>query len=196
MTITGPLTIDSIPSVSWKDGGGTTRTLAMQPEGAGLDDFVWRISLAEIHASGSFSKFAGIERTILLWSGRGVVLRSPSWPDHPLTELREPFTFAGEKEVICEMVGGLTTDLNVMVRRGAAHAIIRTESTKVRLSYPNDDVVILCAVGRAHVELDDGSMFTLDGGQFLSIVKLIAGVIIIPQGPAATFVYAVIHSLN
>ena len=32
----------------WKNGGGTTREVAVSPEGAGLDDFAWRISLAAL----------------------------------------------------------------------------------------------------------------------------------------------------
>ncbi|WP_108262289.1 HutD family protein [Mangrovicoccus ximenensis] len=46
----------------WQNGGGRTATLASFPEGAGIGDFLWRISLAVIDRSGPFSAFPGVER--------------------------------------------------------------------------------------------------------------------------------------
>ncbi|MBK9607139.1 MAG: HutD family protein [Betaproteobacteria bacterium] len=50
----------------WKNGGGTTTEIAVHPEGAGWDDFLWRIGIADIRQSGPFSSFPGIDRSILL----------------------------------------------------------------------------------------------------------------------------------
>ncbi len=58
----------------WKNGGGTTREVAVSPEGAGLDDFAWRISLAELHEAGAFSSYPGVSRTLLLLEGEPVRL--------------------------------------------------------------------------------------------------------------------------
>lgn len=58
----------------WKNGGGVTREIAVFPEGAGMDDFVWRASLAEVAADGPFSAFPGIDRTITLAEGAGMDL--------------------------------------------------------------------------------------------------------------------------
>ena len=195
MVISGPIAIDSLPPVSWKNGGGITCTLVVEPEGAGLDDFLWRISVAEIHASGSFSAFPGVDRTILLWRGEGVVLRSPVWPEHPLTQLRQPFSFRGEEEIFCELLGGLTEDLNLMVRRGAALATIHAEGREVRLVPPYDDIVVLCAVERVHVLLADRPKFALDAGQFLRISQLDTEMTLLPEGPKASFVYVTVKLL-
>lgn len=43
--------IDALPAVPWKNGGGVTRNLAIEPEAAGLDDF----SLAAVPAGPSGS---------------------------------------------------------------------------------------------------------------------------------------------
>jgi environmental stress-induced protein Ves len=196
MVISGPTSIGSAPSVSWKNGGGTTRTLVVEPAGAGLDDFLWRISMAEIHASGGFSAFPGIERTILLWRGEGVVLRSPAWPEHVLTELYQPFGFSGEEDVICELVGGSTVDLNLMIRRGVARAAINIHKTEIRLDHPYNDVVVLCAAGRVRILLNDRPELALDADQFLRISQVDAGVTIIPEGAGATFVCAIVHLLD
>ena len=195
MVISDPIAIDSLPPVSWKNGGGVTRTLVVEPEGAGLDDFLWRISVAEIHASGSFSVFPGVERTILLWRGEGVMLRSPAWPEHALTQLWQPFSFCGEEEVTCELLGGPTEDLNLMVRRSAALAVIHTERREVRLTPPYDDVVVLCAAERVHVVLADRPKLALDAGQFLRISQLDAEVTLLPDGPGASFVYVTVKLL-
>ena len=195
MVISGPIAIDSLPPVSWKNGGGLTRTLAVEPEGAGLDDFLWRISVAEIHASGSFSAFPGVDRTILLWRGEGVVLRSPAWPEHALTHFWQAFSFRGEEEVFCELLGGPTEDLNLMVRRGAALAVIHSEKREVRLTPPYNDVVVLCAAGRVHVVLAGRPKLALDAGQFLRISLLDAAVTLLPEGPGASFAYVTIKLL-
>lgn len=196
MVISGPIAIDSLPPVSWKNGGGITRTLVVEPEGTGLDGFFWRISVAEIHASGSFSAFPGVERTILLWRGEGVVLRSSAWPEHALTQLWQPFSFGGEEQVFCELLGGRTEDLNLMVRRGAVSAAIHTERREVRLVPPYDDVVVLCAAERVHVVLADRPKLALDAGQFLRISQLDAEVTLLPEGPGASFVYVAVKLLS
>ena len=48
----------------WKNGGGTTTEVAVSPEGAGLDHFDWRISMARVEQDGPFSTFPGIDRTL------------------------------------------------------------------------------------------------------------------------------------
>ena len=57
--------------VPWKNGGGTTAEVAVHPPGAGLDDFDWRISMADVAVDGPFSRFPGVDRTLVLAEGRG-----------------------------------------------------------------------------------------------------------------------------
>ena len=56
--------------VPWKNGGGVTREVAVSPAGSSLDDFDWRVSVADIRAAGPFSRFPGIERQMAVLSGR------------------------------------------------------------------------------------------------------------------------------
>jgi len=107
----------SLRPAPWKNGGGTTTEIAVAPSGAGLDDFDWRISLATITQSGPFSSFPGIDRSLALVDGDGVLLdfgdeRFVLSPSEPLIE------FAGEDAVHATVTGALTTDFNVMTRRG------------------------------------------------------------------------------
>jgi environmental stress-induced protein Ves len=193
--VLGPIAIDSLPSIAWKNGGGTTRTLAVEPEGVGLEEFTWRISLAEIHGSGDFSSFPGIDRTIMLWQGSGVLLHSPAWPTHALTELWKPFRFQGEDEVSCELVGNATTDLNLMVRREVASAAIQARTTEITLEAQFDDVVILCASGSLRLLMADEPKLMLKAGHFLRISQLTVDLTICPEEANTTFLYATISAI-
>lgn len=104
----------------WKNGLGTTREIAAAPPGASLDTFAWRISVADVAASGPFSVFPGCDRVIvqlegppmtLTHEGRGAVVLG----------LLEPHAFAGELATRCDLAAP-TRDFNVMLRRGWASA--------------------------------------------------------------------------
>ncbi len=112
--------------VPWKNGGGTTREIVCQPADAGLDRFDWRVSIATIDRPGPFSAFDGIDRTILLLAGAGVRLRSRDGAiDHVLDKPLVPFAFPGETALDCQLLGGPSTDFNVMCRRGRLRADVR-----------------------------------------------------------------------
>jgi len=61
----------------WKNGGGVTREVAAFPEGAALDAFVWRVSVADVAQAGPFSRFAGIDRTLAVDVMAGSAIGSP-----------------------------------------------------------------------------------------------------------------------
>jgi environmental stress-induced protein Ves len=107
----------SLRAAPWKNGGGSTTEIAVSPAGAGFDEFAWRISLATIAQDGPFSSFPGIDRSLALVDGDGVLLdfgdeRFVLSPSEPLIE------FAGEDAVHATVTGSHTTDFNVMTRRG------------------------------------------------------------------------------
>lgn len=112
----------TVPATPWKNGGGCTRELACWPPASaaagGMDSFDWRVSVATIAAPGPFSAFAGVDRQIMLLGGDGVHLTSSGW-QHMLAERWQPFAFSGDEAVDCTMLGGTSTDFNLMLRRGA-----------------------------------------------------------------------------
>ena len=104
----------------WKNGGGTTTDLAVHPDGAGWDDFLWRVGIADIRQSGPFSSFPGIDRSIMLLECpplSGMTLEI----DGATTEMvpREFIDFSGEATTQGILRGAAVRDLNVMSRRGA-----------------------------------------------------------------------------
>lgn len=111
----------NMPATPWKNGGGSTRELVCWPPATaaagGMDSFDWRVSVATIAAPGPFSAFAGVDRQIMLLGGDGVQLTSSGW-QHTLAERWQPFAFSGDEAVDCTMLGGISTDFNLMLRRG------------------------------------------------------------------------------
>ena len=100
----------------WKNGGGSTTEIAIAPLGAGFDDFDWRISLATITASGPFSSFPGIDRSLMLVDGDSVQLTLDGTRKVLLNAAQPMLWFPGEAAVVAQ-VKGATTDFNVMTRR-------------------------------------------------------------------------------
>ncbi|MBJ9881917.1 HutD family protein, partial [Burkholderia cenocepacia] len=68
----------------WKNGGGVTREIGAFPPGAALDAFAWRVSVADVGTAGPFSRFDGIDRTLVLLSGAGMTLAEAGGTRHVL----------------------------------------------------------------------------------------------------------------
>jgi uncharacterized protein len=102
----------------WRNGAGETAQIAQSPADASLDDFDWRISMADIGASGPFSVFPAIDRTLLVLSGEGIDLTIGGSPLLRLRKDGEPCRFPGDTATMASLVGGPVRDFNVMTRRG------------------------------------------------------------------------------
>jgi environmental stress-induced protein Ves len=138
-----------VPPQPWKNGMGVTREVARFPADAGSDDFIWRISVAEVNSAAPFSTFPGIDRQIVLLDGDGFTMTLDGARQHALTTPLEPFAFAGEATVDVAMAGGATRDFNLMVRR--AHATGRLDVLAEPGSHvtPTDCVLVFLARGTA-----------------------------------------------
>jgi environmental stress-induced protein Ves len=143
------------PTRPWKNGGGTTRDIAVSPPGASLDDFDWRLSLAQVDRDGPFSRFDNVDRTLVLLSGAMTLHEQGRRID---LVRHEPVMFEGERVLEATVPGGATLDFNVMTRRGRARHVVRRESfgKQVRLAIPAGRTLALFA-------LESG--LTLDGEQ-------------------------------
>ena len=115
--------LQDIPPTPWKNGGGTTREILCWPPGADTGNFDFRVSVASITQAGPFSAFPGVDRTIVLLDGDGVWLKGDG-VDHRLATRHAPFDFSGDTPLACELLGGPSTDFNVMGRRARGHATV------------------------------------------------------------------------
>ena len=108
----------------WKNGAGVTREIARG--GPGGDAFDWRISVAEVERDAPFSQFPGVDRCIVLLRGAGMRLRARDGSvDHRLIEPYVPLRFAADVALDATLVGGASSDFNVMTRRGAFRSDVR-----------------------------------------------------------------------
>lgn len=102
--------------MSWRNGGGTTLELALEPLDATLASGLhWRVSSAEVGVSGPFSAFPGMDRWLLLLEGAGFDLDFGSRGRVDLTAPLVPIRFSGEWPASATLVDGPSTDLNLMV---------------------------------------------------------------------------------
>ena len=140
------LRADDHKRMPWKNGGGETTEIAVFPEGAGLDDFDWRVSMARVDGSGPFSSFPGIDRTLAILEGAGIVLHVAGYQNKPLTLESEPHAFPADVATSADLVGGSVVDFNVMSRRGrVAHEVTRHGIR--HLSTGGTSRLILCSKG-------------------------------------------------
>ncbi len=132
----------------WKNGGGWTTELAVEP---GEGEFVWRVSVAEIDADCEFSRFPGVDRSILVLTGGGMELAV----EGEVTSLHaggEALRFAGEAETRCRLLGGPTRDFNVMSRRGACEHSVSRHGLVATWTHPGEcEALVYLASGSARV---------------------------------------------
>ncbi|MCJ8141393.1 HutD family protein [Ancylobacter sp. A5.8] len=116
----------------WKNGGGSTTQIAVAPEGAGLEAFDWRVSMADVAGDGPFSSFPGIDRTLAILSGAGMRLDIAGRASLELKAASAPAAFPADVPTAATLIDGPIRDLNVMTRRGGfAHKVTRHEARAV-----------------------------------------------------------------
>lgn len=160
-------------AVPWKNGGGVTHeAIRVPPDG---DSFQWRVSVAQIDASGPFSDFAAYNRFMVLLKGAGVVLKfssragqGPAASGAPAPRVRELRRvgdleeFDGGIATHCELLNGPCVDLNLMVSKTlqGVRAHVETlrqprspdlDSAESMLVFPIDSSVELRSGGSTHL---------------------------------------------
>lgn len=147
------LALDTLPLSPWKNGGGLTREISLGPPGAGIDDFDWRLSLADIQPGEfAFSRFPGIERHTLVL-GPGLSLASADAPRSalravaPLSALR----LDGEDALQAVLAGAPIQAFNLMLRRGRAHGAVAAHTASTALPAASTLLALCCLQGEACV---------------------------------------------
>ncbi|WP_295533586.1 HutD family protein [uncultured Thioclava sp.] len=130
-----------LTATPWKNGGGLTWEIAAFPEGAGFDDIVWRLSMAEVASDGAFSEFAGIDRTLTVLSGAGMTLSFAQGGSVTLDASAPPLSFPGEAALNARLTDGPILDFNIMTRRGAC--VHRVEMLAAGQAVPSDTIALV-----------------------------------------------------
>ena len=120
----------------WKDGGGVTEQIAVEPAGATVaGGFLWRLSMARVERSGPFSHFEGYDRSLLLLEG-ALDLDFGIHGRIRLDETSQPVAFDGDWEAHATLTRAPVRDLGVISDR----ARVRQE---VRVMDPGREAVLI-----------------------------------------------------
>ena len=102
--------------VRWRNDLGWTREIHVEP-GDGDGAWRWRLSIADIEQPAAFSRFAGVERELMLLTGDGLTLH---FEDGQVCDLRPPHArvrFSGDRVLQGAPAGQVVSVLNLMWRR-------------------------------------------------------------------------------
>ncbi|MBY3597935.1 HutD/Ves family protein [Rhizobium bangladeshense] len=153
----------------WKNGKGETVEIAVFPPSASIDGFDWRISMATVAEDGPFSIFPGIDRTLAVLEGNGMVLAIDGRAPALLTTQSAPLSFPADIPVTATLDHGAITDLNVMTRRGGlTHSLTRVEiDGATRVPLPSPTCLLLCHRGAASFRRNGETGMLRDGDALL-----------------------------
>jgi environmental stress-induced protein Ves len=165
-----PMTYRTMP---WKNGGGVTTEALVVPEGASLDTFELRVSMARVEADGPFSELPGVDRTLLVIEGQGLTLAMADDARVTLDTSSEPLAFTGDDPVHATLAAGPIVDFNLMTRRSR----LSHTATRLTLEAPRSLAVegelgvvlvlsggVVLARDGAALSLARGDLATLDAG--------------------------------
>lgn len=161
----------------WKNGGGTTIEMHVEPALASIDTFDLRISMAEVAQTGPFSMFKGIDRTLTILGGSGLRLQLPSSETRDLDPSSPPIRFAGDVAVKGGPISGSTTDLNVMTRRAVCdHRVERVSVGDARAVARGHGSVGVFLSDHQAVRISSGSIGSVELTQYdLAIIEPVDG---------------------
>ncbi|WP_250517219.1 HutD family protein [Caballeronia sp. INDeC2] len=157
-----------IAPTRWKNGKGVTRELLSVPARDNPDDFVLRVSVADVDADGAFSIYPGIDRILAILRGAGMdLLDIPAntvW--RTLAGRSSSVAFAGERPLACRLLDGPVLDFNVMVRRDAGAAELRIVGRARVVPAPTCRLLFV-AQGSARIAFEDGNAIVLEESHFI-----------------------------
>lgn len=110
----------------WKNGRGTTREIIVWPEDSG-DQFLWRISLADLKDTGAFSLYPEMKRILVVLEGKEIELSHTG--NHLTLPLLTPYSFDGSLAVNAK-VKAPGRDFNLMLRKNMARGKVTVHSGK------------------------------------------------------------------
>jgi uncharacterized protein len=145
----------SFTATPWKNGGGITHE-AIRVAANG-EAFRWRVSVAQIEASGPFSDFAGYNRKMVLLRGSGVRLTFDGGQRTYLREAGDLAEFDGALATECDLLGGSCADLNLMVSKSMKAARVRVERLRgPRVLHPQPHATTLVFGISGALSVDSG----------------------------------------
>jgi environmental stress-induced protein Ves len=177
----------SFKTTPWKNGGGVTHeALRMPPQG---DPFRWRISVAEVAASGPFSDFSGYHRSMTLLRGAGLDLKFTDGRRIRLSGVGDLAEFDGADAPHCDLLAGPCSDLNLIVTRAIADPKLRVAPLDQPLavhSLAGEVLVVFAICGGLRLRAPSGQTEVLSTWDLAVVTQPSAfDTMLEPQGDAA-----------
>ena len=116
---------DSFKKIPWKNGLGFTTELAIN-DGASLDNFDWRLSIASVTSNGEFSNFSGYDRNLVLIEGNSISLQHDQKHTDNLTKLLDIAKFDGACKTVGTLNDGAIKDFNVITKQSTTSVQVDT----------------------------------------------------------------------
>lgn len=179
----------------WKNGGGVTRQIAAGPEGADLNVFDWRLSLATVEAAGPFSTFTGVDRLMMVLDGEleldiaGVGLKRLT-PESPAME------FPGDAAVAALSPRAPVTDINLMVRRGLHTASLERRRAEPAAAVVSQDMTFILACDEGLSIAQGGASCRLGFGDTARIEAARGALVRVRAETPAEFVVAHVNAVR
>ena len=158
--------------VPWKNGQGVTTELFRIEDPVHPEEFLFRLSRAEVNSSGDFSIFPMVDRQLLLLKGEGFKLRSQDF-QKTIDAPWEIFHFNGEDFIQCELLNGPCEDFNIMVKRNWKKVMTILIHPEKDLELITDHQTLIYNVSREELwALGPKENLTLKPGDFI-VIQLI-----------------------
>ena len=144
----------------WKNGAGTTTTIAEQ-------DGVWQFGRTPITQSGPFSDYSGYDRMQVLVRGSGLVLKTPDG-EIDVRQLRKPVRFTGETKIVSQLEAGPVEVVNLIGRRDTVAVALVVRRGGDSASPGKGTHFVYCPEGAASIEVD-GARYDLKADHCLRL---------------------------
>lgn len=126
----------------WKNGKGKTTELTISPNSS-IDDFSYRLSIADVTEDGLFSNFSGLHRKLILLHGQGLKLTHDKL-DTDL--LKSPLSYAffnGGSSTFGELINGPIVDFNLMYDPKKYQNTLITSQSKFQAILTKSDLTFI-----------------------------------------------------
>jgi uncharacterized protein len=139
----------------WKNGGGTTTEIWKAASPAG--ETLWRLSIADVAADGPFSEFPGIDRWIMVISGKGMELAIEGLGANRLDRPFKPLFFPGDAKTECKLIDGPIRDFNFMIARSFGKGTLQVLPLTAGMAAPmaENTAAVHVFVGSVEIETND-----------------------------------------
>ena len=127
--------------------------------------------MAQVASDGPFSDFFGIDRTLAVIKGSGLVLMIGDNAPITVEPGSDPIRFPGDIPTSARLVAGEIADLNVMTRRGRfSHRLLRVREP-TSCDFGGHDVAVVLSLDGSTTVASKQDVATLDHGDAAILLR-------------------------